>query len=126
MELVQMSKFREINNCHTITYDSWKQFINCEENLKHIWKDLFPFSWACKKVSNDYTLQLIYIPREPTPVKFGLGEYAKVNENLIEQRIVEVTFTESNVRDIIQWLIQNNPDLWKINTLQQLVSSTPV
>jgi hypothetical protein len=116
MELVEVSNEWTTGVHHVVNYDSWDQFVLCNENLHRMWRDMILLSWACQPDHSGFTLQLVYLAKESTIV-------SALKERRFEQRCVEIKFKAQQAHAIARWLISRNPDLWKMN---ELVRISPV
>lgn len=123
MELVCINSNWTYNIHHTINYDSWEQFLNCNENLKQIWKNMSLMSWACRQENKVYLLQLLFINKEPVLSTLGsvFNRPTDSSSFQLDLRSVEIKFTETVTKDVTQWLIDNNPDMWQITKLHHLI-----
>jgi hypothetical protein len=115
MELVEVSNEWTTGVEHVVTYDSWDQFVLCSENLDRIWRNVILLTWACRPEKSDYILQLVYLCKE-SPISIRL----RANERQFEHRCVETKFKAHQAHLIASWLLNRNPDLWKVNELQRI------
>ncbi len=112
MELVEVSNEWTTGADHVVHYDSWDEFVLCNENLSRMWRDLRLLSWACRPENHAFTLQLVYICKES-----NLSTMMQSSVRRYEERCVEVKFKAPQARGIANWLVHHNPDLWKMNEL---------
>lgn len=115
MELVEVSNEWTTGVDHVVTYDTWDQFVLCNENLDRMWRNMLLLSWACRTDPQGFTLQLVYICREST-----ISTITSLHGRRFEQKCVEVKFKANQALSIAKWLISRNPDLWKMNELVQI------
>jgi hypothetical protein len=121
MELVKVSKrwFSDIS--HTITYDSWDQFMTFEPGLQNTWKDLLLFTWGCKQEKDYYLLQLIYIDLEAKPnFLVNLSNLDGIGKNYIEKRCIQIKLKEEYSQAVAKWLIERDPTFWNREGLLSL------
>lgn len=122
MELVCINNNWTYNIHHTIDYDSWEQFLNCNDNLNQIWKNMSLMSWACKQDKTMFILQLLYINKEPVYSTLGIFNRPTDSSSYqLDLRSVEIKFCESSSKEVVKWLIQHNPDMWQMNKLNHLI-----
>jgi hypothetical protein len=117
MELVEVSNEWTTGVDHVVHYDSWDEFVLCNENLSRMWRGLLLLSWACRSDKHGFTLQLVYICKES-----NLSTIMASDTRRYEERCVEVKFKAPQARTIANWLVHRNPDLWK---MQDLVRISP-
>lgn len=115
MELVEVSNEWTIGVGHLVNYDSWDQFVVCSDNLDRIWRNVILLSWACRPEISGFTLQLVYLCKE-----VQLSTTTRMNEQQLEQRCVEIKFKANQEHIIANWLLNRNPDLWKVSELQRI------
>jgi hypothetical protein len=115
MELVEVSNEWTTGVDHVVNYDSWDQFVICNENLHRMWRDMILLSWACQPEGSGFTLQLVYISKEPF-----LSTIINGHSRRFVQRCVEIKFKSNQAHAIAQWLVSRNPDLWKMNELVRI------
>lgn len=80
------------------------------------------FTWACRQEGNDFMIQFLYINKEP--VTSTIGSFGRPTDSAsyqLDLRSVEIKFTQQSTKDVYQWLIQNNPDLWNSAKLNRLI-----
>jgi hypothetical protein len=112
MELVEVSNEWTTGVDHVVMYDTWEQFVICNDNLNRMWRDMILLSWACRPELSGFVLQLVYISKEPF-----LSTIINGNTRRYEQRCVEIKFKSNQASTIAKWLVYRNPDLWKMNDL---------
>jgi hypothetical protein len=115
MELVEVSNEWTTGVDHVVNYDSWDQFVICNENLNRMWRDMVLLSWACQPDASGFSLQLVYISKEPFLSTIISGQSRR-----FEQRCVEIKFKSNQAPAIARWLVSRNPDLWKMNELVRI------
>jgi hypothetical protein len=72
-------------------------------------------SWACQPEGSGFSLQLVYISKEPF-----LSTIITGHSRRFEQRCVEIKFKGNQAPAIARWLVSRNPDLWKMNELVRI------
>jgi hypothetical protein len=117
MELVNQTHSWIDNIQHCVSFDSWKQFEQMGIGLRSTWSNLVLLTWGCKQDRHQYLLQLIYMNLYNTKeTKDALPVF---NSHRFELKCVEIAMKESDVPSIREWLLSQDPDLWKMNFLTE-------
>jgi hypothetical protein len=115
MELVNQTQSWIDNIQHCVSFDSWKQFEQMGIGLRSTWSNLVLLTWGCKQDRHQYLLQLIYMNLYNTKeTKDALPVF---NSHRFELKCVEISMKESDVASVREWLLSQDPDLWKVKFL---------
>jgi hypothetical protein len=118
MELVEQTHSWIENIQHCVSFDSWKQFEQMGIGLRSTWSNLVLLTWGCKQERNGFVLQLIYMNLYHTKEtkKDALPVF---NTHRFELKCVEIAMKESDVQSVREWLLSQDPDLWKMKFLTE-------
>lgn len=117
MELVEQTSSWIENIQHCVQFDSWYQFEQMGIGLRTTWSNLVLLTWGCKKERNSFVLQIIYMNLYHT--KQTKEILPAFNNHRFELKCVEIGIKDSDVPAVKQWLLEQNPDLWKMKYLTQ-------
>jgi hypothetical protein len=73
-------------------------------------------TWGCRPEKNDYLFQIVYIDLYDKKRKPGFILPA-FQKHRFELKCVEIQVKDSDVPSIQKWLVDENPDLWKMQFL---------
>jgi len=121
MELVRQTHSWIENIQHCVQYDSWKQFEQMGIGLRSNWANFVLLTWGCRPERGQYLLQLIYMNLYHTnQVKEVLPAF---RNHRFELKSVEIGIKDADVSSIREWLLAQNPDLWKMKYLTENVAT---
>ena len=121
MELVKQTRFWIEDVSHTVSYDSWDQFMIMGEGLRSNWSDLVLLSWGCKEERQSFTFQITYINLQDRYRNPNL--LPAISPKRFEIKCVIMRIKEKDVPNIKDWITKNNPDLWRMKFLTEKVES---
>jgi hypothetical protein len=121
MELVKQTHSWIENIQHCVQYDSWKQFEQMGMGLRSNWANFVLLTWGCRAERGQYLLQLIYMNLYHTnQVKEVLPAF---RNHRFELKSVEIGIKDTDVPSIREWLLAQNPDLWRMKYLTENLAS---
>ncbi len=108
---------------HCVQFDSWKQFEQMGIGLRSTWSNLVLLTWGCRTDERtQYVLQLIYMNLYNT--KETREKLPAFGNHRFELKCVEIGVKDADVAKIREWLLEQNPDLWKMKYLTQELASS--
>jgi hypothetical protein len=121
MELVKQthSWIQDIQHC--VSFDSWIQFEQMGIGLRANWSNLVLLTWGCRAERNHNILQLIYMNLYNTNQQ--KGALPVFGNHRFELKCVEIGVKDTDVPNIRKWLLEQNPDLWRMSFLTEKVES---
>jgi hypothetical protein len=120
MELVKQTHSWIENIQHCVQFDSWKQFEQMGSGLRSTWSNLVLLTWGCRTDERaQYILQLIYMNLYNT--KETKEKLPVFNNHRFELKCVEINVKDSDVPNIREWLLAQDPDLWRMKFLTNKV-----
>lgn len=116
MELVKQthSWIEDIQHC--VQFDSWKQFEQMGIGLRTNWANLVLLTWGCRPEKEKFLLQLIYMNLYNTNQSKEI--LPAFRNHRFELKCVEISVKDTDVQSIREWLLNQNPDLWKMKYLR--------
>ena len=123
MEFVEQTESWIENIQHCVHFDSWKQFQQMGHGLNTNWGHLSLLVWGCKQEKSTYWFQIVYM--HIYGKRNGKENVLPVFQNhTFELKCVEFPIKDADIPSIREWLITQNPDLWKINILKDKAELT--
>lgn len=119
MELVNNTRYWIDDIDHCVSFDSWDQFITYGIGLRGNWSELALLSWGCRKERAVFDFQVVYI-NLTTGKNAPTAKLPVFQKHRFEMKCVTARITEADVPLIKTWLVENNPDLWRMKNLVEI------
>ncbi len=123
MELAKHSQHWIEGIDHSVSFDSWEQFLNYGQGLRARWSEFSLLTWGCRPYQNIYDFQIVYIQLNGTQNPPG-AKLPVLKNHRFELKCVMIRVKDADVPNIKGWLVENNSDLWGMKFLTETVEST--